>query len=138
MYLCTHASLPPHLSMHASLQMGDGRLVKPASGALAAACARLQRRLSSSCAELLYMTDGDKNGALYYIATGYGSRPWRNPALDGLVEVRASSPASRFTDPRAVVGRKYLNTSHAGGGEGRGGMVMLMEATRVVSLHARL
>lgn len=110
---------PPHATPSAKRLafelVGRDRLVKPASGALLAACARLQRRLSANYVELLYLSDHEQTGGvLYYIATGRGTRPWRNPVLDGLVEIQASSPTGRFTDPRGIVGRKFLSTSFAG------------------------
>lgn len=62
--------------------------------------ARYQRRLAPACRELMYVYDGDGNGVITHIATEYGTRQWVNPVLAKKIEVRASSPASRFTDPK--------------------------------------
>jgi hypothetical protein len=35
-----------------------------------------------------------------YIAAEYGTKPWVNPVLSKALEIRASSPASRYTDPK--------------------------------------
>ncbi|GBF97048.1 hypothetical protein Rsub_09521 [Raphidocelis subcapitata] len=74
---------------------------------------RFARRLAPSCRELMYVYDGDGNGAVAHIATDYGARGWVNPVLTRRVEVRASSPASRFTDPKAIVGGTFPRTSFA-------------------------
>eukprot|EP00775_Hariotina_reticulata_P005568 gene5568-5805_t len=75
---------------------------------------RYRRRLAPSCKELMYVCDGDHNGVLYYIATEYGSKQWVNPVLSKAVEIKASSPPSRYTDPKAIVSGQFLNTSFAG------------------------
>ncbi len=62
--------------------------------------ARYQRRLAPTCRELMYVYDGDQNGVISHIATDYGLKGWVNPVLAKRIEVRASSPASRFTDPK--------------------------------------
>lgn len=55
----------------------------------------------------MYVCDGDHNGVVYYIATEYGSKQWVNPVLSKAVEIKASSPPSRYTDPK--VGGAYLS-----------------------------
>ena len=60
------------------------------------------------------MFPGDKNGVCWHLGTSYGSQPWVNPMLAGRVHVRASSPACRNTDPRAIVGHTYLHNNFAG------------------------
>jgi hypothetical protein len=74
---------------------------------------RYQRRLAPTCRELMYVYDGDPYGVVHHIATDYGTRGWVNPALARRVEVRASSPASRFTNPQ-------VRARGTGGGQ-RGG-----------------
>jgi hypothetical protein len=74
---------------------------------------RFSRR-PSTYKELLYICDGDCNGVFYYTGTSYGVHPWMNPALIKKLVVSASSPPSRFTDPKALVSRNYQGTSIAG------------------------
>lgn len=35
-----------------------------------------------------------------WLCTEYGSKPWVNPVLSKALEIKASSPASRYTDPK--------------------------------------
>ncbi|XP_020242844.1 BTB/POZ domain-containing protein At2g30600 [Asparagus officinalis] len=74
---------------------------------------RFQHR-RSSFRDLQYICDGDKNGVIYYAGTSYGEHQWVNPVLAKKINVTASSPASRFTDPKAMVSRAYQATSFAG------------------------
>ncbi|CAL9106583.1 unnamed protein product [Musa textilis] len=74
---------------------------------------RFQHR-HSSYKELQYICDSDKNGVIYFAGTSYGEHPWVNPVLSKKVTVTASSPASRYTDPKALVSRTYQATSFAG------------------------
>ncbi|XP_043708634.1 BTB/POZ domain-containing protein At2g30600 [Telopea speciosissima] len=74
---------------------------------------RFQHR-RSSFKELLYICDGDKNGVIYFAGTLYGEHQWVNPVLAKTITVTASSPASRYTDPKALVSRSYQGTSFAG------------------------
>ncbi|KAL5713839.1 hypothetical protein ACHQM5_015881 [Ranunculus cassubicifolius] len=74
---------------------------------------RFQHR-QSSFKELRYICDGDKNGVIYYAGTSYGAHQWVNPVLAKKITVTASSPASRYTDPKALVSRSYTGTSFAG------------------------
>ncbi|XP_042448788.1 BTB/POZ domain-containing protein At2g30600-like [Zingiber officinale] len=74
---------------------------------------RFQHR-RSSYKELQYICDGDRNGVIYFTGTSYGKHPWVNPVLAKKVTVTASSPASRYTDPKALVSRAYQATSFAG------------------------
>lgn len=60
------------------------------------------------------MCDGDAGGVLHFIGTQYGSQSWINPLLAKRVDVRASSPTSRTTDPRAIAGRQFVRTNFAG------------------------
>ncbi|KAG9443198.1 hypothetical protein H6P81_019052 [Aristolochia fimbriata] len=68
----------------------------------------------SSYKELQYICDGDENGVLYFAGTSYGEHQWVNPVLSKKILVTASSPTSRYTDPKALVGRTYQGTSFAG------------------------
>ncbi|KAI3834318.1 hypothetical protein MKX03_030125 [Papaver bracteatum] len=75
--------------------------------------ARFQHR-QSTFKEFQYICDGDNNGVLYFAGTSYGKHQWVNPVLSKKITVTASSPASRFTDPKALVSRTYQGTSFAG------------------------
>ncbi|XP_026658037.1 BTB/POZ domain-containing protein At2g30600 isoform X2 [Phoenix dactylifera] len=68
----------------------------------------------SSYKELQYICDGDNNGVIYFSGTSYGEHQWVNPVLAKKITVTASSPASRYTDPKALVSRAYQGTSFAG------------------------
>ncbi|KAL3621533.1 hypothetical protein CASFOL_036445 [Castilleja foliolosa] len=68
----------------------------------------------SSFKELQYICDGDSNGVLYFAGTSYGQHQWVNPVLSKRVIITASSPLSRFTDPKVLVSRSYQGTSFAG------------------------
>uniref|UniRef100_A0A2P2L4M6 BTB/POZ domain-containing protein At2g30600 isoform X1 n=3 Tax=Rhizophora mucronata TaxID=61149 RepID=A0A2P2L4M6_RHIMU len=74
---------------------------------------RFQHR-RSSYKELQYICDGDNNGVLYFAGTSYGKHQWVNPVLVKRITVTASTPISRYTDPKAVVSRVYQETSFAG------------------------
>ncbi|XP_058090666.1 BTB/POZ domain-containing protein At2g30600 [Magnolia sinica] len=74
---------------------------------------RFQHR-QSSFKELQYIRDGDNNGVIYFAGTSYGEHQWVNPILAKKITVTASSPASRYTDPKALVSRTYQATSFAG------------------------
>ncbi|KAJ8625677.1 hypothetical protein MRB53_034207 [Persea americana] len=74
---------------------------------------RFQHR-RSSFKKLQYICDGDKNGVFYFSGTSYGEHQWVNPVLAKKIIVTASSPASRYTDPKALVSRTYQATSFAG------------------------
>lgn len=63
---------------------------------------RYRRRLAPSCRELMYVCDGDKNGVIHHIATDYGTKQWVNPVLCKAVDIKASSPPSRYTDPKVT------------------------------------
>ncbi|KAK1324541.1 BTB/POZ domain-containing protein [Acorus calamus] len=74
---------------------------------------RLQHR-RSSFKELQYICDGDNNGVIYFSGTSYGVHQWMNPVVSKKITVTASSPISRYTDPKALVSRTYQATSFAG------------------------
>ncbi|GAV63477.1 BTB domain-containing protein/F5_F8_type_C domain-containing protein/BACK domain-containing protein/Methyltransf_FA domain-containing protein [Cephalotus follicularis] len=74
---------------------------------------RFQHR-RSSFKELQYICDGDSNGVIYFAGTSYGEHPWVNPVLAKRITITASSPTSRFTDPKALVCRTYQGTFFAG------------------------
>ncbi|KAG6785575.1 hypothetical protein POTOM_007141 [Populus tomentosa] len=74
---------------------------------------RFQHR-RSSYKELLYISDGDSNGVLYFAGTSYGEHQWINPLLEKRITITASSPPSRYTDPKALVSRSYQGTCFAG------------------------
>lgn len=59
-----------------------------------------RRRLAPSCAELMYVCDGDRNGVVHYIGTEYGTKQWVNPVASKALDIKASSPPSRYTDPK--------------------------------------
>lgn len=76
---------------------------------------RRQHRCPDGCTPLIYMYDGDTNGACYYIATNYGKQPWVNPVASGVLSIRASSPMSRCgTDGKALVSRNFSRLNFAG------------------------
>ncbi|KAF6159800.1 hypothetical protein GIB67_030058 [Kingdonia uniflora] len=68
----------------------------------------------SSFKELQYLCDGDNNGVIYFAGTSYGEHQWVNPVLAKKISVTASSPPSRYTDPKALVSRAFQATSFAG------------------------
>ncbi|GAB2215913.1 hypothetical protein Droror1_Dr00023676 [Drosera rotundifolia] len=72
----------------------------------------LHRR--SSYKELQYICDGDSNGVLYFAGQSYGEHQWVNPILAKRVSIVASSPISRFTDPKVLASRTYQGTSFTG------------------------
>lgn len=76
--------------------MEGKRLLRAADAASAASSARYQRRRRLSCTELMFVYDGDKNGVIRYIGTAYGTQEWVNPVLARRIEVKASSPPSRW------------------------------------------
>lgn len=91
----------------------SGPLVDPGgpwSGAV-----RYQRRCLPFALELMYVCDGDSCGVLHFLGTQYGSQGWVNPMLAKRVDVRASSPTGRTTDPRVIAGRQFVRTNFAGG-----------------------
>jgi hypothetical protein len=59
-----------------------------------------RRRLAPSCTELMYVFDGDRNGVVHFIGTEYGSKQWVNPVASKALHIKASSPPSRYTDPK--------------------------------------
>ncbi|KAF9683236.1 hypothetical protein SADUNF_Sadunf05G0191700 [Salix dunnii] len=68
----------------------------------------------SSYKELQHICDGDSNGVLYFSGTSYGEHQWINPVLAKRITITASSPPSRYTDPKTLVSRTYQGTSFAG------------------------
>ncbi|WOG97717.1 hypothetical protein DCAR_0417058 [Daucus carota subsp. sativus] len=68
----------------------------------------------SSFREFQYICDGDSNGVLYFAGTSYGAHQWLNPVLAKRITVTASTPVSRYTDPKVLVSRTYQGTSFAG------------------------
>ncbi|GFP78976.1 BTB/POZ domain-containing protein at2g30600 [Phtheirospermum japonicum] len=97
-----------------------GKLVKEAIGFLEFGSSAHENDLNkyrhrkSSFKELQYICDGDSNGVLYFAGTSYGQHQWVNPVLSKKVIITASSPLSRFTDPKVLVSRSYQGTSFAG------------------------
>jgi len=59
------------------------------------------------------MDDQQLTGALYHIGTAYGSSAFRNPVVTNEVKITASSPVSRFTDPRRLASRTFSPVSYA-------------------------
>lgn len=78
------------------------------------ASSRFRLRRAPGCAELIYMYDGDKNGVCWHLGSRGGSQPWVNPVLAGRLQVRASSPACRSTDPKALAGNNFARCNFAG------------------------
>ena len=80
---------------------------------------RLQvRRHPNAGKELLYVSDGDENGVLFFLGTNQRSvRHFVNPALTSRVEVCCSSPQGRFTEPKAVLARRCHRFSFFEGGK---------------------
>ncbi|KAL6606420.1 hypothetical protein ACP70R_042073 [Stipagrostis hirtigluma subsp. patula] len=76
-------------------------------------CERFQHR-RSSYKELRYISDGDNNGVIYYAGTSFGKHQWMNPVLIKNITVTASSPNSRYTDPKALVSKNFQGTCFAG------------------------
>ncbi|AES98295.2 BTB/POZ domain-containing protein At2g30600 [Medicago truncatula] len=76
---------------------------------------RFQHR-RSSYRELQYICDGDDHGVLYFAGTSYGEHQWVNPLLAEAkkITITASSPHSRYTDPKVLVSRTYQGTCFAG------------------------
>ncbi|CAN1781860.1 BTB/POZ domain-containing protein At2g30600 [Linum perenne] len=74
---------------------------------------RFQHR-RSSYKELQYICNGDSNGVLYFAGTSYGQHQWVNPVLSKRICITASSPASRYTDPKALASRSYQGMCFAG------------------------
>ncbi len=72
--------------------MEDVRHVRlQASAAEAAAATRFQRRHSPACQELMYVSDGDRNGVCHFLGRACGTRQWVNPVSAGTIKV--GSPA---------------------------------------------
>lgn len=84
------SELPGGKALHS---VENRRHVRPADAARAV---RYQRRKLPACRELMYVCDGDRNGVIHYLGTALGTQEWVNPVLAKRVEVRASSPASRW------------------------------------------
>uniref|UniRef100_A0ACD5XXC3 Uncharacterized protein n=1 Tax=Avena sativa TaxID=4498 RepID=A0ACD5XXC3_AVESA len=76
-------------------------------------CERFLHR-RSSYRELQYISDGDNNGVIYYAGTSFGKHQWINPVLSKNITVTASSPNSRYTNPKALVSQNYQGTCFAG------------------------
>lgn len=74
-----------------------------APGSRASGWRHFRRRLAPSCKELMYVCDGDRNGVVHYIGTDYGSKQWVNPVASKALDIKASSPPSRYTDPKVCV-----------------------------------
>ncbi|XP_059634394.1 BTB/POZ domain-containing protein At2g30600 [Cornus florida] len=85
------------------------RVVNPENGQNV----RFQHR-RSSFKELQYICDGDSNGVLYFAGTSYGEHQWVNPILAKRIIITASSPNSRYTDPKVLGSRTYQGLSFAG------------------------
>lgn len=101
-------------SPRGAVSVRANRLVRELSPSEAAATARFQRRSPAGCTQLIYMYDGDHNGVCWFLGTRYGTQQWVNPALSGMIQVRASSPVCKGTDPRALVSGQFLRTNFAG------------------------
>ncbi|QDZ18740.1 BACK domain-containing protein [Chloropicon primus] len=69
---------------------------------------RLQPRRSPHLKELLYTHDGDEGGVCFFLGTLQGVPV----ALTNSVSLSASSPHSRFSNPKAVLSRVSLPTSY--------------------------
>ncbi len=84
------------------LLVEDGRHVRlQASAAEAAAATRFQRRHSPACQELMYVSDGDRNGVCHFLGRACGTQQWVNPVVAGAVTVRHPplQPAARAHTP---------------------------------------
>ncbi|KAL4421040.1 hypothetical protein ABPG77_007515 [Micractinium sp. CCAP 211/92] len=92
----------------------DARHVRALTHSERLASSRFQMRRAPGCTELIYMFDGDRNGVCWHLGTCGGTQPWVNPVLAGRLQVRASSPACRSTDPRALVGHNFARCNFAG------------------------
>jgi len=112
------------------------RLVRELTPWEAAVRTRFQRRNPHGCTQLIYMYDGDHNGICWFLGTRYGTQQWVNPAVAGLLKVRASSPTSRGTDPRALVSGNFLRTNFAGARREIGGVLSSWWAIDLSEGHA--
>ncbi|XP_056177373.1 BTB/POZ domain-containing protein At2g30600 isoform X2 [Syzygium oleosum] len=74
---------------------------------------RFQHR-RSSFKELQYICDGDSNGVMYFAGTSYGEHQWVNPVIAKRISITASSPFSRYTDPKVLISRTFQGTSFTG------------------------
>ncbi|KAF6141267.1 hypothetical protein GIB67_024351, partial [Kingdonia uniflora] len=77
-------------------------------------CSVIYQHRRPSLKEPQYLCDGDNNGVIYFAGTSYGEHQWVNPVLAKKISVIASSPPSRYTDPKALVFRAFQETSFAG------------------------
>ena len=78
----------PEQAKGSSLLVEDVRHVRlQACGAEAAAATRFQRRHSPACQELMYVSNGDRNGVCHFLGRACGTQQWVNPVIAGTVTV---------------------------------------------------
>ena len=71
-----------------SLLVEDARHVRlQASAAEAAVATRFQRRHSPACQELMYVSNGDRNGVCHFLGRACGTQQWVNPVIAGNLKV---------------------------------------------------
>ncbi|KAL4859062.1 BTB/POZ domain-containing protein [Chlorella vulgaris] len=102
------------LAQRGAISMQDKRHVRALTASERLASSRFQLRRAPGCTELLYLYDGDRNGVCWHLGTACGTQPWVNPVLAGRLAVRASSPACRSTDPKALAGHGFARCNFAG------------------------
>jgi hypothetical protein len=71
----------------------------------------------------MYVCDGDRNGVVHFIGTEYGSKQWVNPVASKALVIKASSPPSRYTDPKVHTAVVRLSSCFAALGLGCDGSV---------------
>ena len=85
------AAPPAAQAKGSSLLVEDVRHVRlQASAAEAAAATRFQRRHSPACRELMYVSNGDRNGVCHFLGRACGTQQWVNPVVAGAITVRHS------------------------------------------------
>ena len=83
---CLHVPQLP-APLRAAIAVESKRHVRGTRAADSVAAARFQRRLSPAATPLMYMCNGDHNGACHHIGTAYGQQKFVNPALSGQLQV---------------------------------------------------
>jgi len=76
------------------------------------ALSRRQPRQHPDTKELLYVSDGDTHGLLFYLGTNGHRSAFVNPSLTRVVETSTSAPHGRFTQPGSITSRQHVQTSY--------------------------
>ncbi len=75
------------------------------------ALSRRQPRQHPDTKELLYVSDGDTHGLLFYLGTSGHRSAFVNPSLTRVVETSTSAPHGRFTQPGSITSRSHVQVS---------------------------